>query len=324
MNNPKKANIFVLALIIFSVLASFVLSFVILKSGADIDKAQLVLIITQDLIILLIPIVVYCMVTHTRFLNIIPHERLSVKNVLYIILLTVLTAPIIMVVSAVTTLFYPADINIEIYDYINKLPLSLCMLALAVMPAVFEELVFRGVILSNYKSVSLLKAALVSGLFFGLFHMDFYQMGYAFIAGVFFSFLVRYTNSIYASILSHFIINGTQVAYTKLILSVFGNLNMEEMLEQTGQPSDSYEAIAAGIFFTVIATPILIMVSKKFMEHNKNHKLDYELSILQKEPEEFEIAIDEIKSDKKGFADIYFILYIAVAIVFTLLFRAGT
>lgn len=325
MTSPKRGNIFALFLILFSTIASLVISIVLANTGADIEKAQLVLIIIQDLIILLIPVLLYCLISHTSLLSIIPHERLSGKNILYIILLTILVSPLIVVVSAVTTMFYPADINTVILNYINKLPMPLCILALAVMPAVFEELAFRGVILSNYKSVGLLKAALVSGLFFGLFHMDFYQMGYAVIAGIFFSSIVRYTNSIYASMLSHFLINGVQVVYTKLVLiiinkfHIFGENSLNEIITQSSQASNSYAPIITGIFFTVVATPLLIMTFKKFMQHNKTHKLDYELSITQKKSEEFEINIDNINNDQIKFVDIYFIAYFLIAIVLTIL-----
>ena len=74
-----------------------------------------------------------------------------------------------------------------------------------------------------------------------------------------------------------------------------------------------------GIFFTVIATPFLVLTIRKFMEYNKNHKFDYDLSITGKEPEEFEIDINNITKRKMGFfIDIYFISYIVIAIVLSL------
>ena len=160
-------------------------------------------------------------------------------------------------------------------------------------------------------------------MFFGLFHQDFYQIGYAIVAGVFFSFIVAYTNSIYASMLSHFIINGTQVAYTKLILSLIDDSTLQEIMTQAEQTGNDYGTIVYGIFFTLIFTPLLIVTAKKFMEYNKSRKLDYELSITEKETSEFEIDIDTIqKSKKKGFIDIYFILYVIVSVLLTILYSA--
>lgn len=319
MTSPKRGNIFALALICFSTIAVLIISFTIAFMEIDADKASLAVIVIQDLIILLLPVLFYCFVTHTKLLEIIPHEKLSLKNALYVILLTILISPIILVVSSITTLFYSSyENNAAMFSIIDGLPMGLCILALAVMPALFEELAFRGVILSNYKSVNLLKAAFVSGLFFGLFHMDFYQMPYALVAGVFFSFLVRYTNSIYASVLSHFLINVTQVIPTKILFVLRGSSEINRQLELL-QTSDSYGTIITGVFFTLIATPLLIITFKRFMEHNKNHKLDYELSITQTDNTEFEIPIDSIKGSKSGFVDIYFIAYVIVTIALTII-----
>lgn len=317
--NPKKANIFALGMLLFSVFASFALSFTIVQTSADIEKVQLISIIVQDLIIILLPVLFYCTISRTKLSALIPHERLSGKNMLYIILLTILFSPIITVISSVTTIFYPPDINFELYSYIKELPLPVSLLAMAIMPAVFEELAFRGVILNNYKSVGILKAILVSGLFFGLFHLDFYQIGYAVAAGIFFSFLVVYTNSIYASVFSHFLINGTQVLYTKLIFMISPE-TVNAALNETVSTNNNYQMIVSGIFFTLITTPFLIITSKKFMEYNKNHRVDFELSIFQENPSEFEIQIDNIGSRKKGFIDIYFILYIIFSVITAILF----
>ncbi len=319
MTSPKRGNIFALGLIFFLVISMVAISIAVLFTGVDADKATLAITVVQDLIIFLIPVLIYCLITHTKLTEIIPHEKLSLKNILYIIILTILISPIILVVSSITTLFYSSyDNNAAIFATIDALPMSLCILALAIMPAVFEELAFRGIVLSNYKSISLLKAAFVSGLFFGLFHMDFYQIPYAIAAGIFFSFLVRYTNSIYASMLSHFLINATQVIEAKILFLVGGSSEINRQLELL-ETSDSYGTITTGVFLTLIATPLLILTIKKFMGYNKNHKLDYELSITQTDINEFEIPIDSINGTKSKFVDIYFVAYVIVAITFTVI-----
>lgn len=324
LTSTKRGNIFALILMGFYPIASVLISVIIglITGGNDakIEKAGLVVVIIQDLIIILIPVLLYSIVTRTKLKAIIPHEKLSIKNILYIILLTLLMSPIMTVISSVTTIFYPADVNTQILSYINALPMPLCVLALAIMPAIFEELAFRGVVLSNYRSVSLLPAAIVSGLFFGLFHLDFYQMGYAFVAGVFFSFIVRYTNSIYASMFSHFLINGTQVILSKIALTMTEMYGINVTFEQTASTTSSYSSIIAGIFFTAVATPFLIITFKKFMEHNKNHRFDYELSITRKKPEEFEIDLEKINRKRPEFIDIYFIAYVVISIILAIIF----
>ncbi len=321
MNSPKRANIFALFLVIFSLPASAAISFVILKAKIDIEKAMLVFVVIQDLILILIPVLLYCLVTKTRLSDTVCHERLSLKNIAYIVLLTILISPLISLVSSITTMFYPAEINADMYKYINDLSFPFAMIALGVMPAVFEELVFRGVILNNYKSTGFLVSSVVSSLFFGLYHQDFYQMGYAVAAGLFFSFIVANTNSIYASIFSHFLINGTQVAASKISLIFMDEREIAQLLESTQETNTDLSLIFYPIFYTVIFLPFFVMTAKKFVKYNKDNRLNYELSISSKQTKAFEISIDnDMKKNKTRFVDIYFVLYVMLCIGLTILY----
>ena len=72
-NKPSRANKFALFLILFSTFISLLLPFVILKSGIDVEKAQLALIVLQDLIIILIPVLIYLFLTRTKLTDLVPH-----------------------------------------------------------------------------------------------------------------------------------------------------------------------------------------------------------------------------------------------------------
>lgn len=80
---------------------------------------------------------------------------------------------------------------------------------IAIQPAVFEELLFRGVALQAYGHMGEKKAILISAFFFALLHMNLQQALYAFLLGVIFAFLVQRTGSIFASVLPHFFINAS-------------------------------------------------------------------------------------------------------------------
>ena len=91
----------------------------------------------------------------------------------------------------------------------NSLLLSLGLMAL--MPAIVEELAFRGVILGNYRHSGTLSGILMSGFLFGLMHMNFNQMAYAVLLGIIFGIVVEATGSIISTIEMHFLVNGTSV-----------------------------------------------------------------------------------------------------------------
>ena len=171
-NTAKSASQFALFLILFSTFASFSISALLLGLGADIEKAQLVLIIIQDIIIILIPVLIYCLVSRKKLTDIVPHNKLTLKNIGYITALTICFAPVMSLISALTTIFYPADVNSDVLTYIDKLSMPLVVLALGIMPAVFEELAFRGIILPQSRRAGFIASSLLSGLFFGLFREE--------------------------------------------------------------------------------------------------------------------------------------------------------
>lgn len=275
--SPKKANIFSLLMLIWTFVFSIIIGVISLFISIDPERFELLLITVQDLFLILIPIIFYCIITKTKITEIIPSTPLSIKNVIYVFALTLLMYPIIIFVSNLTNIFYSSyDNNAIIFGYIDKLPMALCVLSLAIMPAVFEELAFRGIVLSNYKSIGIIKAALISAFFFGLFHMDFYQIPYAIVAGVFFALLVSYTNSIYASMLAHFIINGTQVINSKMMFSANSDY-LNEALEAIKSSTIEVNIMTSimSLVICLVVMPLLIGLFKKFKEYNAENHMEY-------------------------------------------------
>lgn len=84
----------------------------------------------------------------------------------------------------------------------------LVLFLIAVQPAVFEELMFRGVAFRAYGHMGEKKAILMSAFLFALLHMNLQQALYAFLLGVLFAFFVGRTGSIFASMIPHFCINA--------------------------------------------------------------------------------------------------------------------
>ncbi len=82
----------------------------------------------------------------------------------------------------------------------------------AVLPAVCEELLFRGLIFNGLKdkfNVSL--SVIFSALIFALIHFSIFQTVYQFLIGIVLALLVHFTGSILFSMLFHFVNNFTIV-----------------------------------------------------------------------------------------------------------------
>lgn len=85
-------------------------------------------------------------------------------------------------------------------------------ITIAVIAPIVEELLFRGMIMQSLRKYGNGFAVVASALMFGLYHGNFVQMVFAFIAGLVMGLVVVRTGSLWTSILIHFINNGISVS----------------------------------------------------------------------------------------------------------------
>ena len=101
-------------------------------------------------------------------------------------------------------------------------------IVIAIMPAIFEELMFRGLLLNCCENgMGSIRAILVTGFCFSLFHGSPEQTVYQFIAGCAFAFIAIRSGSILPSIIMHFINNALIVIFSACnLFDEAGNLAM--------------------------------------------------------------------------------------------------
>ena len=84
----------------------------------------------------------------------------------------------------------------------------------AIIPAILEEILFRGIILKNLLPYSKWGAIILSALLFGITHMNPIQILFASIFGVILGVCYEYTGSLLIPIIMHFINNAMSVGVT--------------------------------------------------------------------------------------------------------------
>lgn len=311
MNSPRKANIFLLFFLIYSIVLELGISMLALSLDQEELKVfQYYLVIFQDFALILIPLIIYFLAAKTSPLDIIPHKRLSLKNAAYVVLITFFSLPVLLLAANIAALFFEDTANDTIAQYITNMSMPTALFSMAVMPSIFEESLCRGVFMSNYKTTSPIIMYVISGLFFGIIHLNFQQMSYAAAAGILFAFFVHYTNSIYSSILAHFFINGYQVVLSKLFVTeeVLADQIAVSSEYMTFTTAADYISLAIGIAFIAIIFYFFIYTDikliKKFIAKNKANADEY--------------MNNESGSNKK-FADPYFISAIALFLIISVI-----
>lgn len=83
------------------------------------------------------------------------------------------------------------------------------LITYAVIPAIFEEIMFRGILLNNTEEgAGTVRAILLSGFCFSLYHGSVEQTVYQFICGCLFAFLAVRSRSVTPTVVIHFINNA--------------------------------------------------------------------------------------------------------------------
>ena len=86
-------------------------------------------------------------------------------------------------------------------------PFYLQCIVYAIIPAVLEEAFFRGILFQSLAQRNLAMGTVISSAFFALLHFDFFAFPGTFVLGVLSCMIFYYTNSIFSSMLFHFIVN---------------------------------------------------------------------------------------------------------------------
>ncbi|MBQ9729090.1 MAG: CPBP family intramembrane metalloprotease [Clostridia bacterium] len=95
------------------------------------------------------------------------------------------------------------------------------LLVIALLPAIFEEVIFRGFVLNGLKVFGEAGAILLCGLLFSLYHQNPAQTVYQFFCGAAFALVAVRSGSILPTVFSHFINNALILTLEKFGVTAF-------------------------------------------------------------------------------------------------------
>lgn len=154
-------------------------------------------------------IVLYFIFARKNPIDVLRLSGLPIRSTLLILLLVVMSGIFVGVITTLSRLIVPETTSniISAVTRGSENNLLAMIVGLAVLPAIFEETIFRGILLSGYREENLLKLSLMNGFMFGLFHLNLDQFVYAFALGIILTYLVIITDSILSGMLFHFMFN---------------------------------------------------------------------------------------------------------------------
>lgn len=104
-----------------------------------------------------------------------------------------------------------SNVGADSAEDVNTYPLILSLVVFAIVPAMVEEFVFRGVILGAYSKVDIKAGIVISSLFFALLHFSFGSVLYGFFFGLLFAVVRLSTGNLVYTIIMHCLFNTINV-----------------------------------------------------------------------------------------------------------------
>lgn len=182
------------------------------------------------------------------------------------------------------TKFIPMPVNL------NSVPLPssfggliISVLLFAILPGIFEELIFRGILYRAFDVFKPVYRILLTGFLFGLFHFNPYNFIGPFILGLVLGYMRYKSSSIVPSMFAH-ATNNT----IAMILGYIANTNSDKMseIESMGQVNLNTDLSTFSVLIAILFLALFIFALYKLIKNYPNY--EEKISLIRK-PEKMEL-----------------------------------
>ncbi len=252
MKEIKRVNTFFLILVVLHIGASLIVS--LLDNEAVRLGTFSSLMLTQLLI--LVPSFLFFLISGYDISEWIPVRRLKSGTVVLVIVFTFLVMPLISAINIFSQLF-TENVAVDMMGEIAGVSPVITILIVGLFGPFCEEFTFRGVIYGGLrKSGFFFAAAAVTGIFFGLMHLNLNQFSYALVLGLVLSLLVEATGSIWSSIIAHMTVNTWNVFLMIMADRFYSSMGLDIFKEaaETITRDDKFMMMGFLLVISVITT----------------------------------------------------------------------
>ncbi|MCR5383829.1 MAG: CPBP family intramembrane metalloprotease [Saccharofermentans sp.] len=158
----------------------------------------------------------YCLIRKVKIREVFPVKKISIRDLAGSILLVIGVYPLAIISVAVMGLIFPSsaaeagEISSFVYDSLNY---PMAVLVIALLPAICEEAIHRGAILSSFRGIKHdWVILLIMSLLFGINHLTVLRFLFTAILGLILSYVVVKKNNILLSVIMHFTNNLISVS----------------------------------------------------------------------------------------------------------------
>lgn len=217
-----------------------------------------------EVLILLAPVLVYVKQKKVNFKRYFRLNKITGKEALTSVLLTLLVYPLVGISSALLIKFYSlfGEVRVPQINVKSGGVMSIySILIIGVLPAICEEFFVRGLLSAPAKKSKGRKFTyFYTALLFMLMHVNPFNIVAPFILGYVFSVLNEKTNSLYSSMLGHFTFNTCSVILSIFQKDLLDSASGSDMNVLTLGEADLNISLLQGIFMVLIAIVIIFVL----------------------------------------------------------------
>ena len=303
-----KVSLYFLIVLVLSIVGPMFVTPVLYKIGL---VPPLVLMVIH-IIFFIVPAIIYIIVTKSNYKKVFSFKKPKGKDVFFSILIAALALPIMTFFSYTSSLFYTNDVAL-VLDQMRVYPLWLMILVVGVTPAITEEITIRGIALSGFEFKSKNVAAIMTGIMFGILHLNAHQLLYATAMGIILAYVVRATGSIFLSMLIHFLINSWNLIQQRIVSQ---GITTEDLVHSMDSIKNISMELKIGVFFYYLIFAIVAAFLISYL-------------IRKMEKRNFDITLDEldvatrVSYKEERVINVPFIISVIVFIVYTFFIMKG-
>ncbi len=253
-NRIEHVNRVFLATVLTFIFGSYLLLYI--KQGFHVTIPAFVQLLYSQ-VILVLPAVIYLVIKKIKPLEFIRFKKVNLVTIVLLVLFGFFIRPFMSLLSAISMLWVENKIADTATQLTTEVNFLWAMTIIAIIPSILEEFVYRGVFYNEYRKVNTGKAVLLSGLLFGLMHMNVNQFIYAFFMGVIFALIIEATDTILASVIVHFTINGSSLFFLKItpwLQEKAGNAGNTALLDSAATTKEEILKLLPSLIMPAIVT----------------------------------------------------------------------
>jgi membrane protease YdiL (CAAX protease family) len=242
--NTKRAGWTYMWMVILYVTASLLMSF-----WFEDTHVVLVALITE--VTILLPVALNISKAHAGLKSQMHFKSVKPSTLLLSLVYLICCYPMVLAMNAFSMAISGNNEAMDITGQFMGLPAFLTWLIIGFIGPVVEEIAFRGAIMGGLRTTGrIFTPIILSGVLFGLMHMNINQFSYTFCVGIMWGLLVEASGSILTSMLCHITMNSISVI---MVFALGDSLEkIEELLGESEKVASASQYLSIGVVFLMI------------------------------------------------------------------------